>query len=66
MSDKMAGISCLEFSLKYVDGLLNEIAHSLFNCFLSYYVKETNSAIHVAKKRKIQDNYVKQRCSYRN
>ena len=66
MSEKMAGISRSEFSLKFFDGLLTEIAHSLFNCFLSNYVKETNSAIHVAKKRKIQDNYIKQSCSYRN
>ena len=66
MSEKMAGISCSDFSHKFVDGLLPEIAHSLFNCLLSNYAKETNSAIHVAKKRKIQDNYVKQRCSNRN
>ena len=66
MSEKKAGISCSEFSHKFVDGLLPEIAHSLFNCFLFNYVKETNSAIHVAKKRKIQYNYVKQCCSNRN
>ena len=33
MSEKMDGISCSEFSHKFVDGLLPDIAHSLFNCF---------------------------------